>query len=313
MRQKRLDLNHHIDDSVPRRLVGDPLRLRQVLINLLSNAVKFTEKGGVSLQVGLESDNDALRLHFAVADTGMGIPAEKHAMIFEPFLQGDGSHTRRHGGTGLGLTICARFVEMMQGRIWVESDAGKGSTFHFTARLQRAADDAPIEESSGKQAMKDLKALALATSAPLPARPAAQSGSIRILLVEDNLLNQKLALKLLEKRGHSVETAINGVEAVAAFDREPFDAILMDIQMPIMGGFEATAEIRAREQHLGMHTPIIAVTAHALEGDRERCLGAGMDDYVAKPIRPAELYAAIERQSADRPAAPAPAPDGNAA
>jgi signal transduction histidine kinase/ligand-binding sensor domain-containing protein/ActR/RegA family two-component response regulator len=350
-RQKRLSLAQQIDDDAPRRLVGDPLRLRQVLINLLSNAVKFTEKGGISLHIRLESGGETPVLRFSITDTGIGIPVEKHALIFEPFLQGDGSHTRRHGGAGLGLTICARFVEMMQGKIWLESEAGKGSTFHFTAQFGHAvgaAVDAPARLRS-----RDLQALAAATAraaqplvsvpppapapetanltppglAPAPpaaafalsapalpppqARPQAAEADDsvrRVLLVEDNLLNQKLALKLLEKRGHIVDTAINGVEALEACDRQRYHAILMDIQMPVMGGFEATTEIRAREAKLGIRTPIIAVTAHAMEGDRERCIECGMDDYVAKPIKPADLYAAIERQTGARAALPVPVP-----
>lgn len=309
-RQKRLELTSEIDARLPQHMIGDPLRLRQVLINLLSNAVKFTEKGRVSLEVAAESEDETLQVHFVVADTGIGIPADQHTLIFEPFLQADGSHTRRYGGTGLGLTICARFVEMMQGRIWVESESGKGSRFHFTARLQRLAETAPTPQPAC-QSSSDLSALAAATSAPVPPPP--QPGrSLWILLAEDNVLNQKLALRLLEKRGHRVVTALNGAEAVSAFEQQRFDAVLMDIQMPVMSGFEATVAIRALERQTVSRTPIIAVTAHAMEGDRERCLESGMDDYVAKPIRPDELFAAIERQVARRPA-PAHLPGESAA
>ena len=261
--QKRLELMSHIGDGVPRSLVGDPLRLRQVLINLLNNAVKFTERGGVSLQVNGEEGTESPLLHFEVVDTGLA------------FSQADGSLTRRYGGTGLGLT----FAEMMQGRMWVESELGKGSRFHFTARF-RCAPEAKAE------------AVNVATSPSFaPAAP-----TLSLLLAEDNPVNQNLALRLLVKRGHMVVAAANGKEAVAAFEQRPFDAVLMDIQMPEMSGFEATAAIRARELGTGTRIRIIAMTAHAMSGDRERCLAAGMDDYIAKPIRSAELFAAVERR-----------------
>jgi signal transduction histidine kinase/ligand-binding sensor domain-containing protein/CheY-like chemotaxis protein len=274
--QKHLELLSHVGDGVPRALVGDPLRLRQVLINLLNNAMKFTERGSVSLHVNLEDGAESPLLHFEVVDTGIGIPKEKHSVIFEAFSQADGSLTRRYGGTGLGLTICKRFVEMMQGRIWVESEPGKGSRFHFTARFQLARETRT-------------ETLGVAPS------PCLATTRLSLLLAEDNPVNQKLALRLLEKRGHTVVTAVNGKEAVAAFDERPFDAVLMDVQMPEMSGFEATAAIRARELGTGTRIRIIAMTAHAMSSDRERCLAAGMDDYVAKPIRSAELFAAVER------------------
>ena len=279
-RQKHLELVSHIDPAVPRHLDGDPLRLRQVLTNLLGNAVKFTDQGRVSLDVTLEEPGPAPLLHFVVADTGCGIPEDKHAFVFEPFCQLDGSRARRHSGTGLGLSICARFVEMMQGRIWVESEPGKGSRFHFTARFQGAPGGG-------------LAALAEATEAPAP--PAPSFKPLSILLAEDNLVNQRVAERLLVKRGHAVAVASNGAEAVAAFERRHFDVVLMDVQMPAMDGFEAAAAIRALEREGAGHTPIIALTAHAMEGDRERCLAAGMDNYVQKPIRPADLFAAVEQ------------------
>jgi CheY-like chemotaxis protein len=249
-------------------------------------------------------------------------------LIFEPFSQADGSRTRRYGGTGLGLTICARFVEMMDGRIWVESEPGKGSHFHFTARLECAADSAPADVPTQCPPPGDLSCLA--TTVELESPQASPSGngagtegdrSIRsrpgyaqlknspdvlggvapslvipltILLAEDNLVNQRVAVRLLERRGHRVVTAANGKEAVAAFEHQVFDTILMDIQMPEMDGYEATAEIRARERQTGAHISIIALTAHTMPGDRERCLKAGLDDFVPKPIRSDELFAAIE-------------------
>ena len=305
-RHKNLEAHSYIGPGVPHLLVGDPVHLRRVLINLLGNAVKFTEQGQVSLRVELQDAADGVLLHFEVADTGIGIAPENQALIFEPFYQVDGSHTRRYGGPGLGLTICAQFVALMRGRIWVKSAPGQGSCFHFTALFQNAP--AQEEPANGECARaSDLAALATAVeSEPNAAVPAAavpavenpppRSSSVAILLAEDNPVNQKLAVRLLHKRGYTVVTADNGVEALAAFERQCFDVVLMDIQMPEMGGFEATAEIRARERHCGGRIPIIAFTAHAMEGDRERCLEAGMDDYVTKPIQPALLFAAIERQ-----------------
>jgi len=284
-RQKGLELFSQVGSGVPARLVGDPLRLRQVLLNLLGNAVKFTERGQVSLRADVEDETESALLHFEVADTGIGISSEKQAYIFEPFAQADGSHARRYGGTGLGLTLCARLVGMMQGRIWVESEPGKGSRFHFTARFRRAPDAARPPDGLA----------AMATAAAVEPGPPPPFTALAILLAEDNPVNQKLARRMLEKRGHKVVTAGNGTEALAAFERQPFDAVLMDVQMPEMDGFEATAGIRTRERQTGTRIPIIALTAHAMRGDRERCLEAGMDDYVPKPVQPAELFAAIER------------------
>jgi signal transduction histidine kinase/CheY-like chemotaxis protein/sugar lactone lactonase YvrE len=304
--QKNLQLLCQIDPAVPRSLVGDPLRLRQVLINLLGNAIKFTERGQVSLTLAPEREGDTTLLHFEVSDTGIGISKEKHALIFEPFSQSDGSHARRYGGTGLGLTICARFVTMMEGRIWVDSELGRGSRFHFTARVELASTPAGVPAETNPKPVEALNMAArLPEPAPAPAHPisnpiGAQPGapqavfSLSVLLAEDNVVNQRLAATLLRKRGHKVEVAANGIEALAAFERQPFDAVLMDVQMPEMGGFEATAEIRARESSKGTHIPIVALTAHAMSGDRERCLAAGMDAYVSKPINPPELFAALE-------------------
>jgi PAS domain S-box-containing protein len=267
--QKGLQMFCHVDRAVPDALVGDAGRLRQVLVNLVGNAIKFTERGEVVLNVGCDRQTaEEVCLHAAVRDTGIGIPADKQGAIFEAFVQADSSTTRRYGGTGLGLTISARLVEMMGGRIWVESEVGKGSTFHFTACL-RPGPAAPEAEPPAA----DLDA-----AAPLPAQ-------LRILLAEDDAVNQAVAVGMLEKRGHQVVVARNGREALAAWEREPFDLVLMDQQMPEMDGFEATAVIRGREAGSGRHTPIIALTAHAMKGDRERCLEAGMDGYLAKPLQ----------------------------
>jgi PAS domain S-box-containing protein len=425
--QKGLELACHIAPEVPATVVGDPVRLRQVLINLVGNAIKFTERGEVVVDVQMQkteggrqkekqADHSSL-LHFQVRDTGIGIPADKQALIFEAFAQVDGSTTRKYGGTGLGLAISSRLVERMGGRIWVESVPSQGSTFHFTARFgghdgalepparmepgrlrdlsvlvvddnatnrrileemlrqwhmkpiavesaaaalqaleqaQRTGEpfalvllDAHMPEVDGFSLAERIRehpdlagatvmmlssacqpvdtrrcqALGLAayltkpikqtdlyrailaalgsplagTPAPAAPAPSRPGRSLRLLLAEDNLVNQKLAVRLLEKQGHRVVVAANGTEAVRTVSREPFDLVLMDVQMPEMDGFEATAAIRQREKSTGRHTPILAMTAYAMKGDRERCLEAGMDGYISKPIQPRELCEAIER------------------
>jgi PAS domain S-box-containing protein len=413
--QKGLELAYDIQPDVPDAIVGDPGRLRQIIVNLVGNAIKFTEKGEVIVYVQADSrTKDDIQLHFAIADTGIGIPAEKQMAIFEAFTQVDGSMSRTYGGTGLGLTISARLVGFMHGRLWVESDLGKGSRFHFTAHfgLQKSPariivprdpatlrdmrvlvvdDNAtnrqillkmlanwhtnPTAVESGARAitalreaqglgrtyplilldaqMPEMDGFALAecikrnpdwqtatimmlSSAgqrgdakrcrdlgvaayltkpvrqdelldailtALGTRPTKEtapalvtrhslreiSNHLRILLVEDNVVNQVLAARLLEKRGHSVIVAGNGKEALAALEKQSFDLVFMDIQMPEMDGLEATAAIRAKEKISGNHLAVVAMTAHAMVGDRERCLAAGMDDYLTKPIRPDEL------------------------
>ena len=418
--RKGLELALHVRPDTPDGVVGDALRLGQVLINLLGNAIKFTDRGEVVLEVGVESATEGqVCLHFAVSDTGPGIPPDKQRLIFGAFAQADSSMARRFGGTGLGLAISARLVELMGGRIWVESEVGKGSTFHFTAcfglkgeavvklkaqridlegmpvlvaddnetnrhilsemltnwrmgptavgggcaalaELKRAAGagepfplvllDAVMPDLDGFAVAREIKhdpALAGATimmlssadgagelarcrelgiavflrkpvkqselldavlkalgglaaepettsAAPGAAAPGAPR-SLRILVAEDNEFNQDVVASLLKKRGHLAVIAGNGNAALAAWEREPFDLILMDVQMPDMDGFAATEAIRAKEKARGDHVPIIALTAHAMKGDRERCLAAGMDAYVSKPIRAAELFEAIGR------------------
>jgi signal transduction histidine kinase/CheY-like chemotaxis protein/HPt (histidine-containing phosphotransfer) domain-containing protein len=415
--KKELELTYHVQAEVPDMLVGDALRLRQVIINLVGNAIKFTEHGEIVVRVNLESHSDAdALLHFAIADTGIGIPAEKLRTIFDPFTQADGSISRKFGGTGLGLTISSRLVQLMGGRLWVESEANKGSTFHFTVRLGKCSmsskthlrhvdlenlpvlivDDnqtnrmileevlinwrmKPTAVESGLAAVQEMSRAARAGSAyplvlldammpemdgfvvaemikknPLLAgatilmlssadssgdsarcraigiarylrKPIKQPelldaillalGSValqpdvpslsneadgmtaiyQILLAEDNEINQQLALSILVKRGHQVEVVANGKEALAALERRDFDVILMDVQMPEMDGLAATAAIRVLEQTSGRHQPIIALTAHAMKGDKERCLAAGMDAYVSKPLRPQELIDTLTR------------------
>ncbi|MBZ5726526.1 MAG: response regulator [Acidobacteriia bacterium] len=411
--QKGLELTCDTRPEVPKEAVGDPGRLRQIIVNLIGNAIKFTEHGEVGLEIAVESETqDQVRLHFAVRDTGIGIAPEKQKLIFEAFSQADGSTARKFGGTGLGLTISKRLVQMMGGRIWVESELGRGSSFHFTANLgpgravepaQLAAPAAlaglgalvvdgnptnrrihqemltdlgmrPTLAATGTAALQCLKhsedpfaviladlnlpdmdgftlveqirqapqlgqeaKLIMLTSVgqrgdaarckelgaaayltkPLSqselcdtiarilgsSRPRAEAASLtalqglpdgtrkfRVLLAEDNAVNQKLASRLLEKRGHRVTLTVNGREALAAIHQEDFDLVLMDVQMPEMDGFEATAAIRAQEEGTGRHLTIVAMTAHAMQGDRERCLAAGMDGYIKKPVKPQELY-----------------------
>ena len=273
----------HIGTGVPQFLNSDPHRLRQVLANLAGNAFKFTERGEVALHVELESRTESeVCLHFAIRDTGIGVAPEKQSMIFEAFAQADGSTTRKYGGTGLGLAITSQLVDLMGGRIWLESpspilsvEGGPGSVFHFSLTFGIAGAGAGIQTGSHPES-------------------SSRSRGLHILLAEDNRINQRLAVSLLEKHGHTVELASNGLEALDAFDRRPFDLVLMDVQMPEMNGFETTREIRERDKISGTHTPIIAMTAYALEGDRERCLAAGMDSYVTKPIKPEELFRAID-------------------
>jgi two-component system sensor histidine kinase/response regulator len=419
--EKRLELACRIAPDVPGKVVGDPGRLRQVILNLVGNAVKFTETGEVMLDVAVEQESaDEVVLRFRVTDTGIGIAEDKLWDIFGPFVQADASTTRRYGGTGLGLTISAQLVELMGGRIWIESEVGKGSRFHFLAHfglapaqgepapplighLQRlrvlivddnatnrqilteilagwqlrahAVDSAaaalsvlgeavrrgePFDLVLTDAMMPDVDGFTLAaeiagdarlaatrvillTSAGLGrgrgvqgtprfdaelSKPVKQSnlldaivtvfagptldaaaaavrepdarlgtgaGLLHVLVAEDNPTNQKLLLALLNQRGHQVTVVDNGRDAVATSDTRRFDLILMDIQMPHMGGLEATAAIRARERDTGGHVPIIALTAHAMSGDRERCLAAGMDAYVSKPLRPDELFTTIEQ------------------
>jgi len=282
--QKGLELAFDLRPGLPEILLGDPARLQQVMTNLVGNAIKFTEKGEVVVRVASESpQGDQARLHFSVADTGVGIPADKQRLIFEPFTQADGSTARRYGGTGLGLSISSRLVEMMGGRIWVESEVGKGSTFHFTIELRIPAADRARPQPAELVAMEGMQALG-----PL-------SSSRRILLAEDNPINQKLAARMLEKRGHTVVVVADGHEALAALDKEPaFDLVFMDVQMPGLDGFEVTKALREKEKTTGKHLRIVAMTAHAMKGDRERCLAAGMDGYIAKPIHFKELIQAAE-------------------
>jgi signal transduction histidine kinase/ActR/RegA family two-component response regulator len=279
--RKGLRLVVDVDPQVPASLIGDAGRLRQVLVNLLGNAVKFTEQGDVQLSVdtaGRSGDRVALRL--GVRDTGIGIAADKQDRIFGAFIQADGSTTRKFGGTGLGLAISNRLVALMGGHIEVESTPGTGSLFHFTVELGVHAGVLHDEDAP-------------AASASRAAAATSRTG-LHVLLAEDNKVNQRVAQRFLERLGHQVTVANDGREAVECWRQQPFDLVLMDVQMPEMDGFEAVAAIREAESALGTRTPVIALTAHAMSGDRERCLAAGMDGYLTKPVKLAQLVAAID-------------------
>ena len=285
--EKNLRLDFEFDETLPDRLIGDPDRLRQVLLNLIGNAVKFTAAGGVTVRVERQSETkDQIEARFAVRDTGIGIPRDKQDLIFEAFRQADGSTTRKYGGTGLGLSISSRLVEMMGGFLAVESEPGIGSTFHFTIRLGLA----PSEPTDPASLQNMAAAVGIATAAP--------SQKLSVLLAEDNPINQLVAMRLLEKRGHRVKLAASGREALALFERHRFDLILMDVQMPDMDGIEATTLIRERERQTGGYTPIVALTAHTIKGDRERCLEAGMDGYIHKPIDADRFLEIVEAAAA---------------
>jgi two-component system, sensor histidine kinase len=280
--RKGLELRRSTLDGIPLALIGDPVRLRQVLLNLASNAIKFTSQGFVEICASMEacSDKEAM-VRFTVTDSGIGMTPEQLGVIFEPFRQADGSTTRYYGGIGLGLSISKRLTEMMGGEIGVTSRIGEGSTFWFTARLKLLDGVA----SSGPE--PGLVKLAGAVGISGPAQ-------LRILVAEDNLLNQRVVKTLLERRGHVVELAETGVAACEKAQAQDFDVILMDMQMPEMDGIAAIRLLREQDERRGVHTPIVMLTAHAMKGDRERFLAAGADGYVSKPIQIDQLQAEID-------------------
>jgi len=281
-----LALSMVLDEGVPPRLVGDPLRLGQVLTNLIGNALKFTEQGHVTLRVNAYPvSTGKVGVRFVVSDSGIGIEPVALQGIFEAFSQADTSITRRYGGTGLGLTISRRLALAMSGDLKVDSTVGKGSTF-------------TLEVPFGVAPPQPVPAPALGID--IPDRQLA----LQVLLVEDNVINQKLAVALLRQAGHSVMVAADGEEGLARWREAEFDAILMDVQMPVLDGLQATRRIRESERRTGRHTPIIAMTANAMSGDRERCIAAGMDDYLAKPFRRADLQAVLAKVPARSPSQP---------
>jgi signal transduction histidine kinase len=276
---KGIALKSSLPPNVQTQLVGDPSRLRQILLNLLSNAVKFTEQGEVSLEITqLDETSENVGLSFSVRDTGIGISEENQKKLFQPFNQADASTTRRFGGTGLGLAICRKLVELMNGTLALTSSPGQGSTFSFTLRYAKQSAPAPAAP----------KPVAVASA------PSELAGGLRVLLAEDNPVNQMVGMKQLKKLGCVVDAVKNGLEAVEAWRKGNYQAILLDCEMPEMDGYEAARKIReletARKQS---PVRIIAMTAHAMQGDRDRCLAAGMNDYVAKPVDAKALKEAL--------------------
>jgi len=278
---KGLKLSVAVDPSVPRWIFGDPTRLRQVLVNLLSNAVKFTDAGEIALTVRpVDAGGPVASLHFAVRDTGCGIPADRLDRLFRSFSQVDGSTTRKHGGTGLGLAISKRLTELMGGRIWVESEAGRGSVFQFTIPLRPA----PPQERRER----------LSIDATL-----GEQQPLRVLVAEDNPVNQKVATRLLERMGYRPDVVSNGCEAIDAVRRQRYDLVLMDVEMPEMDGLEAARRIVA-DAPASTRPRLVAVTAHAFVEDRQRCLDAGMDDVIVKPLDLVRLRDVVLRAGAER-------------
>lgn len=317
-RAKGLEFALAVTPEVPPWAVGDLGRLRQVLVNLLGNAIKFSERGRVSLTAEVaRQTEDSLLMRFTVRDTGIGVPRSQQDRLFDTFTQGDESNTRKYGGSGLGLAISKQLAELMGGQIGLESEPGRGSQFWFTASLGKSAKrgPSPPDDRSGKPKVDVRVRQAPAASAPAsksgtgtaqraesaaPPVPhgsrghGSERGSTRILLAEDNEVNQRITLRLLEKLGLAADAVVNGRQAVEAIEKRKYDLVLMDCQMPDMDGYEATAVIRSREG-AGRHHTICALTANAMDGDRERCLAAGMDDYISKPVGLEKLREALDR------------------
>ena len=338
-REKGLELLCDIAPGVPAVVRGDSGRLAQVITNLISNAIKFTHKGTVGLRVEAGDPGEPQLLHFTVTDTGIGVPPEKQEVIFEAFTQADTSTTRKYGGTGLGLTICSRLVAAMGGKIWLKSEVGRGTQFHFTARLEAAEHQDESDQTSLDQNLKvktggdcekaknrpqvlaksprsshelsELNhALRRLSGGDDPKYPKSSTSSaalergtptrsLRVLLAEDDVVNQRLAHRLLEKRGHRVEVVDNGRLAIAALEKDRYDVVLMDLHMPEMDGMEATTAIRKMERTTGQHQILIALTANVAKGIHEQCLAAGMDHCLGKPIRPQELYDLLDHYDCD--------------
>jgi signal transduction histidine kinase/AmiR/NasT family two-component response regulator len=290
--QKGLIVSCKLANQMPQDCLGDPSRISQVLNNLCQNAVKFTDHGFVTVKVQARNvDAHTYEVEVAIQDSGIGIPPEKHAAIFNAFSQADASTTRQFGGTGLGLTICKRLVEGMGGRLWLESTPGQGSTFSFSLPLKRGTQQLTPPAAPTSTFLNEVRQ---------EPRGAAPQSSLQVLLVEDNPINQLLAEAILTNLGHKVETARDGREALEVFSTRPWDLVLMDIHMPVMSGLDATRHIRQLEASGLRHTPIIATTAGAMEADRAACLAAGMDDYIAKPYKPQVLQDLLTRMAQQR-------------
>lgn len=289
---KGLKLVYSVDKDVPTAIWGDSGRLRQVLINLLGNAVKFTDKGTVDLcvtAVDAQPDDEATTLHISVIDSGIGIPPDRIDTLFAPFTQADISTTRRYGGTGLGLTICKNLIEMMDGRIWVESEPGKGTAFHVTLSARKASLQ-PHDETPPRGKRRSQRTFLTQ----------GKSTQLSILLAEDNIINQKVALQMLSRLGYSADVVDNGVDVLNKLQQQHYDVVLMDIQMPVMDGISTTQRIMD-EWPKSSRPRIIAMTANALHGDRETYLDAGMEDYISKPIRMDELANALAKSPVVQP------------
>lgn len=273
-------LNAFIEKNVPNQLIGDSFRLRQILSNLIGNAVKFTHKGKIDVKIRKieELPNRKIKLQWSVHDTGIGISPGKIEEIFNSFTQADSSITREYGGTGLGLAICKGLVELMQGEIWAESQENIGSNFYFTC----------IVEKANEEDLKDVKEVITKEVSP-------REDVVKLLVAEDDPVSRIVIERFAGRKGWLTVFASNGKEAIEAYESQPFDVILMDVRMPLMDGYNATNIIRYKESLIGTYTPIIAATAYALKGDRENCLNAGMDDYLAKPINAADFYNVIEK------------------
>ncbi|HUG66523.1 MAG TPA: PAS domain S-box protein [Pirellulaceae bacterium] len=313
---KGLEVVCEMPPHLPREVLGDPMRLRQILTNLLSNAIKFTERGEIVLRVQVARTwPTEIALRFSVRDTGIGVPPEYRQRILEPFTQVDSSSTRQRGGTGLGLAICAELLRLMGGRLSLQSALDEGSTFSFRLSFDLPTD--PTRDSvdgSLLERLHDLPVLVVDDNgqtpqkleAPIDLHAGDPLASLSVLVAEDTPANQKVVTTVLKKRGHSVTVADNGREAVEHFKKEAFDVVLMDIQMPILNGYQATAAIREFERKRGTTTPIIAMTAHAMRGDREKCLESGMDAYIAKPLNVKQLLGLIESITEDGETDPEP-------
>jgi PAS domain S-box-containing protein len=298
--EKKIEFASTVYTNVPTQLCGDPGRLRQVLTNLIGNAIKFTEHGMVIVRAEKESETATdVVIRFSVSDTGIGISETTQRNLFQAFTQADGSTTRKYGGTGLGLAISKQLVELMGGQIGVKSQPGEGSIFWFTAQFGKQAENVATSQAALPGINKLQASSAEGSTAP-------GITSVQILIAEDNIVNQKIAVHQLQKLGYRADAVANGREALEALERIPYDLVLMDCQMPEMDGYEATAEIRFREG-TDKHTLIIAMTAHALEGDREKCIAAGMDDYISKPVRSKALQEVLERLLVDASQNPHPA------
>jgi len=282
-KEKMLPIKTYVDPEIP-LLYGDSDKLSQILLNLISNAIKFTEIGYIDVSANIKEVNiNTVTLLIKVTDLGIGISEEAQSKLFNPFIQGDSSTTRKYGGTGLGLSISKKLVEMFQGEIYLLSKLGEGSTFSFTAVFEKSQTSAKFKNDNNPYEKSDFDSnyeIAQDTA---------------ILLVEDNVINQKLALLQLKKLDLIIKLASNGQEAVDLVLKNHFSLILMDCQMPILDGFEATRKIRQIEKVKGGHIPIIAMTANAMDGDKEKCLGAGMDDYISKPVKTSELQEKAKR------------------